>query len=165
MEENNSEINDNKFLSRGCKGTPKVYLHNDSAYKNGCCKLDSYDWLKDIDMPGTKSSFDFVEVRFKNSRKEFYKTHPELDLEIGDIVAVEASPGHDIGIVSMVGEIVRLQMIKKKVNYGYNLFLMNYIIQVIIKYWFYIRTCNIGISFGIRDKRKASINNQITKSI
>ena len=57
-----------------------------------------------------------AEIRFKNSRLEFFQAAPDLDLKTGDIVAVEGSPGHDIGIVSLTGEAARLQMKKKKVN-------------------------------------------------
>jgi len=63
-----------------------------------------------------KRQFDCIEVRFKNSRKEFFRVTEDIKVKRGDIVAVEASPGHDIGIVSLTGEIVRLQMHKKKVN-------------------------------------------------
>ncbi len=65
-------------------------------------------------------SSDIVEVRFKNSRKDFFRAAPELDLKTGDIVAVEASPGHDIGIVTLTGEVVRLQLKNKKVDPGDN---------------------------------------------
>ena len=75
-------------------------------------KLDSYDWLADI--PGGKNSFDMVEVQFKNTRKGFYKNSMNLPLKVGDIVAVEASPGHDIGRVTLTGKLVALQM--KKAN-------------------------------------------------
>jgi cell fate regulator YaaT (PSP1 superfamily) len=76
-----------------------------------CCnKLDIYDWLKDI--PKSTSQTRFVEVRFKNTRKDFFENVNELNLETGDIVAVESSPGHDIGVVSLTGELVFLQMKK-----------------------------------------------------
>jgi cell fate regulator YaaT (PSP1 superfamily) len=60
--------------------------------------------------------FDIVEVRFKNSRKEFYKLEPDMEFFKGDLVAVEASPGHDIGVVSLTGDLVKLQMKKKNVR-------------------------------------------------
>jgi cell fate regulator YaaT (PSP1 superfamily) len=63
---------------------------------------------------------DIVEVRFKNSRKDFFRFPPDLDLVVGDIVAVEASPGHDIGIVSMMGEMVRFQLNKKHIAVSSN---------------------------------------------
>ncbi|MDE6438748.1 MAG: hypothetical protein K2L62_03735, partial [Muribaculaceae bacterium] len=75
-------------------------------------KLHCYDWLSDI--PGGFADFDMVEVQFKNTRKGFYKNSMNLPLAIGDIVAVEASPGHDIGEVTLTGRLVKLQM--KKAN-------------------------------------------------
>ncbi len=75
-------------------------------------KLHCYNWLEDI--PGGYADFDMVEVQFKNTRKGFYKNSNNLQLEIGDVVAVEASPGHDIGTVTLTGKLVALQM--KKAN-------------------------------------------------
>ena len=69
-----------------------------------------------MELPGGQPEFDIVEVRFKNSRKDFYRNVNGLQLNVGDVVAVEASPGHDIGIVSVSGELVRLQMRKQKVD-------------------------------------------------
>ena len=92
--------------------------------KNGCgrlgakgCgrqdnKLNTYDWLADI--AGNDEACDMVEVQFKNTRKGYYKNSNKLKLEKGDVVAVEASPGHDIGTVSLTGKLVPLQM--KKAN-------------------------------------------------
>jgi len=107
---------DNTFLSRGCCHAPQIYQDNSKIAEHRCCKLDAYDWLKDIEIPEGLKYFDIAEVRFKNSRKEFYKVGPDMKFEIGDIVAVEASPGHDIGIISLIGEVVRLQMRNKNVN-------------------------------------------------
>jgi cell fate regulator YaaT (PSP1 superfamily) len=75
-------------------------------------KLHCYNWLEDI--PGGFADDDMVEVQFKNTRKGYYKNSTNLDIAIGDMVAVEASPGHDIGQVTMTGMLVRLQM--KKAN-------------------------------------------------
>src|SRR5512133_3284902 len=80
----------------------------DIKYKPGCNKLDSFNWLKDL--PEAPGNYDVVEIRFKNTRKGFYRNVNNLRLEIGDVVAVEASPGHDIGRVSMVGDLVKEQM-------------------------------------------------------
>jgi cell fate regulator YaaT (PSP1 superfamily) len=74
--------------------------------------LNTYDWLADI--PGNADEQDMVEVQFKNTRKGFYKNSNKLKLQKGDIVAVEASPGHDIGVVTLTGRLVPLQM--KKAN-------------------------------------------------
>ena len=71
-------------------------------------KLQSYNWLEDI--PGGFNDFEIVEVSFKNTRKGFYKNSSHIPLQVGDMVAVEANPGHDIGRVSMMGKLVKLQM-------------------------------------------------------
>lgn len=85
----------------------------DMKYKPGCNKLDSFNWLKDLTcLPGED---EVVEVRFKNTRKGFYRNINSLRLDIGDIVAVEASPGHDIGRVSMTGPLVPHEMKRLKV--------------------------------------------------
>ncbi|MBE0649319.1 MAG: hypothetical protein IH595_00625 [Bacteroidales bacterium] len=81
-----------------------------------CCKLKSFNWLKDYQDPNSENKDLFVEVRFKNGRKDFFICTPELNLKEGEIVAVEANPGHEIGIVSLTGEVVRLQMKRKKVD-------------------------------------------------
>lgn len=90
--------------------------------KNGsgslCCKgcgrqdnkLNTYDWLADV--PDSANEEDMVEVQFKNTRKGYYKNSNHLPLEKGDVVAVEASPGHDIGTVTLTGRLVPLQMRK-----------------------------------------------------
>lgn len=94
-------------------------LHNGSGnlcYK-GCSrqdkKLNTYDWLADI--PGNAEESDLVEVQFKNTRKGYYRNSNKLKLEKGDIVAVEATPGHDIGTITLTGRLVPLQM--KKTNF------------------------------------------------
>lgn len=84
----------------------------------GSSKLDSVNWLSNIKPPSIFPEYNIVEVRFKNGRKDFFQTSPDLVLEVGDIVAVEASPGHDIGIVSLVGQAVRMQAKAKRVNLG-----------------------------------------------
>ena len=81
------------------------------SYFSSCSKLDSYNWLRKIsnmDIP------EVVEIRFKNTRKGFYRNVNGLRLKRGDIVAVEASPGHDIGIVTLAGDIVEKQKVKTK---------------------------------------------------
>jgi cell fate regulator YaaT (PSP1 superfamily) len=78
------------------------------AYRCGYNKLDSFNWLKDLPEAGIEN--EIVEIRFKNTRKGFFRNVNGLRLEIGDVVAVEASPGHDIGRVSMVGQLVVEQL-------------------------------------------------------
>jgi len=119
MEDKDQEYNipqENHFLSRGCCHPPQIYHDNRNIADHRCCKLDSYDWLKNLDLPEDQLIFDCVEIRFKNSRKEFFRVYPEMKLQAGDIVAVEATPGHDIGVVTLTGEAVRLQMRKKRVD-------------------------------------------------
>lgn len=94
-------------LPKGCRG-------NGSCGTSGCDSLTVFDWLSDMEAPAGQQPFDWVEIRFKNGRKEFYKNVDGLSLHMGDIVAVETQPGHDIGQVSLTGELVRLQMRKKK---------------------------------------------------
>ena len=77
-------------------------------------KLHCYNYLADV--PGGYADDDMVEVQFKNTRKGFYKNSTNIDLAIGDMVAVEAMPGHDIGQVTMTGALVRLQMRKANVK-------------------------------------------------
>lgn len=116
MDDKNQDILKNSFLSRGCAAAPRIYDKNDNIYKHGCCKLDSFDWLADIPQAEGAQIFPYVEVRFKNSRLEFYQMTEDKDLVVGDIIAVEGSPGHDIGIVSLTGEAAKLQMKKKNVE-------------------------------------------------
>ena len=84
--------------------------------RRGCGRqdrhLNTYDWLADV--PGNAESTDLVEVQFKNTRKGYYHNVNALDLKKGDVVAVEASPGHDIGVVTLTGKLVKLQV--KKAN-------------------------------------------------
>ena len=95
-------------------------LHNGSG--GLCCKgcsrqdnqLNTYDWLADI--PGNAEESEMVEVQFKNTRKGFYRNSTRIKLDKGDTVAVEATPGHDIGVVTLTGRLVPLQMKKANVK-------------------------------------------------
>ena len=100
-------------------------MEKDIEIKTGCdrglCKeavgrqdrqLNTYDWLADV--PGNVDDTDLVEVQFKHTRKGYYHNVNKLDLKKGDIVAVEANPGHDIGVVTLTGRLAKLQM--KKAN-------------------------------------------------
>lgn len=103
--------------STGSKdGTPRGCKNNGTCGTDSCNKLTVFDWLSNMSLPGGEAPFDCVEVRFKNGRKEFYRNSEKLTLSIGDIVATEASPGHDIGIVTLTGELVKIQMKKKNVK-------------------------------------------------
>ncbi|MDP1623900.1 MAG: regulatory iron-sulfur-containing complex subunit RicT [Bacteroidales bacterium] len=111
-----AKLPDNPFLSRGCCQPPKIYNKNESVFQHRCSKFDSYDWLKKIPVSQGMIPANVIEVRFKNNRKDYFRTPPDLEVIVGDIVAVEASPGHDIGIVSMVGEMVRFQLHRKQLS-------------------------------------------------
>ncbi|RXR24434.1 PSP1 domain-containing protein [Flavobacterium stagni] len=100
--------------SDGAKGCG----NNGTCGANSCNKLTVFDWLANMSLPSGETPFDCVEVRFKNGRKEFYRNTENLTLSIGDIVATEASPGHDVGIVTLTGELVKIQMKKKGVDYN-----------------------------------------------
>jgi cell fate regulator YaaT (PSP1 superfamily) len=88
--------------------------NNGACGTGGCNKMNVFDWLSNMDMP-TEDRFQIVEVRFKNGRKDFYKNTERLNLTTGDPVIVEVPNGHHLGYVSLQGELVRLQMQKKKV--------------------------------------------------
>ena len=97
-------------------GVPRGCKSNGSCGTGGCSKLEVFDWLADIDLPNGQSPYDIVEVRFKGSRKGFYRNLNGIPLHTGDAVVVEASPGHDVGIVSVAGELSRIQVRKKAPN-------------------------------------------------
>ena len=98
-------------------GAPKGCKNNGTCGTDSCNKLTVFDWLANMNLPNGEEPFDCVEVRFKNGRKEFFRNTDKLTLSIGDIVATEASTGHDIGIVTLTGELVKIQMKKKGVNH------------------------------------------------
>jgi cell fate regulator YaaT (PSP1 superfamily) len=98
--------------SSGRGGLPAGCKNNGACGAGGCNKLPVFDWLANMQQPSGMASTNIVEVRFKNARKEFFKIGENTGLAVGDAVAVEASPGHDLGMVSMTGELVRLQMKK-----------------------------------------------------
>jgi cell fate regulator YaaT (PSP1 superfamily) len=100
----------------GANGQPKGCKNNGTCGTDGCNKLTVFDWLSNMTLPGNVDPFNGVEVRFKNGRKHFFKNPENITLSIGDIIATEASPGHDIGIVTLTGELVRVQMKKKKLS-------------------------------------------------
>ncbi len=88
--------------------------NNGACGTGGCNKMNVFDWLSNMEMP-SQDRFAIVEVRFKNGRKDFYRNVDRLPLTTGDAVILEAQSGHHLGYVSMQGELVRLQMQKKKV--------------------------------------------------
>ncbi len=105
---------------RGCStvvnGVPSGCKSNGSCGSGGCNKLNVFDWLANMELPNGQKPFDLVEVRFKNSRKEFFRNVNDLPLQMGEVIAVEGSPGHDIGTVSLSGELVKTQLIRKNIK-------------------------------------------------
>lgn len=95
-------------------GMPRGCRNNGTCSSGGCNKLGVFDWLANMQLPSGKSQFDIVEIRFKNSRKSFFRNLNGLDLNVGDVVVVEASPGYDVGVVSVNGELSRIQLQKKE---------------------------------------------------
>ncbi len=114
-------------MSCGCKSSGNSNHSCGSKSANGCPSVDTcsnsyklsvFDWLSTIEQPSRNRMNDVVEVRFKNDRKSFYKNPNNLPLHIGSIVIVESSPGHDVGVVSLTGELVKIQMKKKGASLG-----------------------------------------------
>jgi len=98
-------------------GTPGGCKNHGTCGTSGCNKLTVFDWLANMELPDGQAPFNYVEVRFKNSRKEYFINSENLQLKIGDIVATQTETGHDIGIVTLTGELVRVQLKKKKIRY------------------------------------------------
>ncbi len=102
------------ILFRGCPHLDTESEGKPCKNQEGCTKLSVFDWLRDI--PHGISEEDLVEVRFKNTRKGYYRNVNALNLSPGDMIAVEASPGHDIGMVSLTGPLVMNQLRKYRIN-------------------------------------------------
>ncbi|WP_297690763.1 regulatory iron-sulfur-containing complex subunit RicT [uncultured Eudoraea sp.] len=102
--------------STGKDGQPRGCKNNGTCGTDSCNKLTVFDWLSNMSLPSGSQPFDCVEIRFKNSRKEFFRNTENISLSIGDIVATQAKSGHDIGMVTLTGELVKVQMKRKKVS-------------------------------------------------
>jgi cell fate regulator YaaT (PSP1 superfamily) len=102
--------------STGKDGQPKGCKNNGTCGTDSCNKLTVFDWLSNMSLPNGEQPFNWVEVRFKNGRKNYYKNIENLSLSIGDIVATQAQAGHDVGMVTLTGELVRVQMKRKKID-------------------------------------------------
>ncbi len=109
---------DNTCSSCSSNGTPAGCKNNGHCASGSCNKLTVFDWLSNVRQPEGVQPFDFVEVRFKNDRKSFFKNTSNLSLKIGDSIAVEGNPGHDIGIITLTGEMARIQMRGKKFDFS-----------------------------------------------
>lgn len=94
-------------------GSPRGCKNNGTCSSGGCNKLGVFDWLANMQLPAGHAPYDILEIRFKNSRKTFYRNAKNFPLQVGDVVVVEASPGYDVGVVSVVGELARIQVKKK----------------------------------------------------
>lgn len=110
--ENKDRIKD-IVSNRGCCIVNNQSGDSVSVHQSRCCKLSSFNWLSGYNDSGQNDQEQFVEIRFKNGRKDFFLCPPELSLKENEIVTVETSPGHDIGIVALSGELVKLQMKRK----------------------------------------------------
>jgi cell fate regulator YaaT (PSP1 superfamily) len=97
----------------GSGDTPGGCKNNGTCNSGGCNKLEVYDWLANMTLPAGQTQYDIVEIRFKNSRKGFYRNTKNFSLQVGDAVVVEGNPGKDVGVVSIVGELARIQVNKK----------------------------------------------------
>jgi cell fate regulator YaaT (PSP1 superfamily) len=93
---------------------PKGCKSNGYCASGGCNKMNVFDWLNQMDIPNIGPSYPYVEIRFKNGRKDFFKNDNDLELFPGDWVVVDVPSGHHMGRVSLQGELVRLQIKKKK---------------------------------------------------
>lgn len=109
-------------MSCGCKTSGDSTHSCGTKSATGCSSVDTcgnsyklsvFDWLSNVKSPAKSNEEDYVEVRFKNERKCFFKNTNKLSLGIGSIVTVESSPGHDVGVVSLTGSLVKIQMKKK----------------------------------------------------
>lgn len=99
-------------VPRGCKSNGNC---GTGTCGSGSEKLAVFDWLSNMTLPSGQERFDIFEVRFKNGRKHFFRNVDNLTISMGDVIAVEGNPGHDIGIVSLAGELVKVQMKKRNV--------------------------------------------------
>jgi|GEM_PF-180710 len=105
-----SNCGSSNSVPNGCKS-------NGSCGTGGCGKLPVFDWLANVELPNGQSTYDIVEIRFKNSRKTFFRNIKNIPLLVGDVVVVDASPGYDVGVVSVIGELARIQVRKKTSNF------------------------------------------------
>lgn len=105
-----------KSCSTGKDGQPRGCKNNGTCGTDSCNKLTVFDWLANMSLPQGQEPFNGIEVRFKNGRKQYYRNTENLTLSIGDIVATQAKAGHDIGMVTLSGELVRVQMKRKNID-------------------------------------------------
>ena len=110
---NDNNTIERQLINRGCQ-LDEPYATGQHVLSCGRCKLSQFDWLKDYENQEITGNVCLAEVRFKNDRKDYFTYPEDLELEVGEFVAVETAIGHDIGIVTLLGEIVKRQMKRKK---------------------------------------------------
>ena len=110
---NNNNTVERQLINRGCR-LDEPYTTGQHVLSCGRCKLSQFDWLKDYENQEITGNVCLAEVRFKNDRKDYFTYPEDLELEVGELVAVETAIGHDIGIVTLVGALVERQMQRKK---------------------------------------------------
>ena len=102
--------------SNSGSGEPRGCKSNGTCGTDSCNKLTVFDWLGNMQLPQGEKRFNIVEIRFKNSRKEFFTLPDQLQVAVGDLVITQLENGYDLGMVTLTGELVRFQMKKKKVT-------------------------------------------------
>ena len=100
--------------SSNSNGTPLGCKNNGTCGSDGCNKMTVFNWLSNMELVGEKENSNIIEVRFKNSRKEFYRNSEDLPISIGDLVIVKAEKGYDLGHTTLKGGLVPIQMKKKQ---------------------------------------------------
>ncbi len=108
---------ENVYATRGCCGKIKLDDNSREHQMASCGKMHAYGWTQKLEIPNPERQFNIVEVRFKNSRKDFFRFNPtcEQRYQIGDIVTVDGVSGYDVGIITLVGDIVKLQLKKRNI--------------------------------------------------
>ena len=107
-----------KTCSSKSSSSPKGCKNNGTCGTDSCNKFTVFDWLSNMSLPSGQSEFLYSEIRFKNGRKDYFLNKNSLSLSVGDVVATQADSGYDVGIVTLTGELVRVQMDKKKISYS-----------------------------------------------
>jgi len=116
INEEAKKVSENTFHTRGLLEPPEIDEHHCKKYHLNCCKLATHDWIDELSIAPSFKEFPICEVRFKNSHKDFFILPEEGEFKVGDIVAVEAPTGHDIGIISILGLTVKKQLAKKRIK-------------------------------------------------
>ena len=107
-----------KTCSSKTDGSPKGCKNNGTCGTDSCNKFTVFDWLSNMTLPSGQSQFLYSEVRFKNGRKDYFLNKKSLSLSVGDVVATQVESGYDIGMITLTGELVKVQMDKKKIDYS-----------------------------------------------